>query len=254
MIHRYLYLLILVVGLLPEPMLLARDKVGSAETLLMEGRLEEIREWLPALKRRFPHHATVHYLTGLFQTDARTAVRSYEHVRRRSRTQFSDDALFRLGQYYYTLGEYYRAQRYFSELAREYDSKLRDDAVFLYGQCQLAHGQLDSAKRVFSSFIKSFPHSPYVDVVVMDLESPSLWQSTSSGVVYRVQIGAFTRHSFADRRARTALQAGFTPEVFAKGNHYVVTIGDFSSRQQAEKAAERYRDQTGGETYIVTNE
>ncbi len=255
MIHRHLYLLILLVGLLPEPMLLARDRVDSAEKLLIEGRLDEIREWLPTLKRRFPDHATVHYLTGLFQTDAQAAVRSYEQVIRRSRTQFSDDALFRLGQYYYTTGEYYRAQRYFSELARQYKaSKMRDDAVFLYGQCLLAHGQLDSAKLVFTSFIKTFPQSPYVDVAVMDLESPSLWQSASSRVIYRVQIGAFSRQSFAERRARTALQAGFTPEVYARGNHYVVVLGAFSSRHQADKLADRYRARTGGETYVVTNE
>ncbi len=99
MIHRHLYLLILLVGLLPEPMLLARDRVDSAEKLLIEGRLDEIREWLPTLKRRFPHHATVHYLTGLFQTDAQAAVRSYEQVIRRSRTKFSVDSLFRLCQY-----------------------------------------------------------------------------------------------------------------------------------------------------------
>lgn len=233
---------------------IAQSKIKKLEELLSRDQLEEIQELLPKVEQQYPDHPTVLYLKGIFEKDATAAFQCFQRVMEKYKDSiYADDALYRIAQYFYAQGKFDLAQKYFSLLTRRYSySPLKDDAQYLLCQCMIAKGKVDSAKIFLNAFIKNSPRSPFVDLAVMDLESfnsmisdePAAGKEAGHAVFkYVIQVGAFSSRKNADQFAEKFKQEGHTVDIVAKKigrkKWYAVWVGRFQTKAMATNYAEK---------------
>ncbi len=81
----------------------------------------ELRQEVSDLAERYPDDAGVRYLQGLVMEDGTDAVRVFQGlVDRYPQSEWADDALFRVYQFYYSLGLYRTADLKWAQLQKEY--------------------------------------------------------------------------------------------------------------------------------------
>ncbi len=168
------------------------------------------------------------------------------------KSKFADQALYRLGQYYFFSGDYATARRYFARLLRNYPkSFLKDDAQYLYCQCILAHGKKDSAKIFLKAFVQNVRRSPYVDSAILDLENlggikpkPKIAMPAKPKTYYSIQVASFK--SFESAKNALFKLAKIYPHVevgdkqLGNTEYYVVYLGRFNSFDKAQHYARLY--------------
>ena len=223
-------------------------------------RLEEARDLVNKIYPKYPSDPVVLYLKGVFSTNAVEAFGYYQACFERD-SYFTDDAVFRMAQFYYIKNEYNLARKYFSYLTRHFpDSRLKDDAQFLYCQSMLAQGKIDSVKLFYKAFIKNSPRSPFVDVAVMDLENLYKFEpekDTRLIEFYTVQVGAFLDRKNAQQKLENFKEfdtCKITEKNVRGKTFYIVLIGTFTSRQMAEDFAKRNIAPVSSQYYIVKAE
>jgi len=225
-----------------------QPEIERLERLHREDRFIALEQELPDVERRYINHPTVLYFRALLEEDGEKARDLYSRVYQAHGTsKYADDALFRIGQYYYARGQYHRARNAFSVLARSYSgSSIKDDSQYLICQSLLAEGKSDSARLFFYTFVRNSPDSPYSDLAILDLEyhlggAPDLSVESHP---YAVQVGAFSKWLNA-KKARekcheSGLDAGIVPIKRSGRTLYAVRIGQFNSREEAARFAMRY--------------
>lgn len=239
----------------------AQEDIPDLEDLWSEDRLDEIREMLPELVRKYPAEPGVLYFQGLFAQEGTYAFNLYTRVfEKKENNLFIDDALLRIAQFYYIKGKYSQARTYYAWLCQRYPhSNLVDDARYLICQSLIAEERFDSAKDSLEQFIKSSPRSPYVDLAIMDLESIEGWKKqslTATGqkevverkpepeLLYSIQIGAFRIHNNAKIILNKLSSSGYSGVIIRKKVDdkifYAVWIGQFATHEAAQDYAKRF--------------
>ncbi|MBN2000393.1 SPOR domain-containing protein [candidate division KSB1 bacterium] len=235
----------------------------QVEKLLVEKKFTELDSLLPDLKRQFPDHPTVLYLTGVLQTDADLAFYYYHKVANMPQSAFADDAVFRMAQYYYAKQNYKLSRQYFMLVPEHFPgSPLTDDALYMICQNYLALGKFDSAQVFFKAFIEKAPRSSFVDLAVMDLdfiEGLQLENESKSAVPlgirhYCIQVGAFANKENA-RNLLSSLDLDVETEIVEKvvdgKKLYIALVGKFQTSAMAKDFAERILEKTIQDYRIV---
>ena len=87
------------------------------------GAADEVREQLPSLLSEHPNDPGVLYLQALLTREGADAVRTYQSiVDNFPKSDWADDALFKVYQFYYALGLYRTADMKMAQLKTEYPS------------------------------------------------------------------------------------------------------------------------------------
>lgn len=72
----------------------------------------------------------------------------------------ADNALYWIGETYFSAGNYAEAMRYYSRVTKEYaDQNKAPDAMFKIGVAYVRTGDLGMAKRTFEEVIRKYPYS-----------------------------------------------------------------------------------------------
>lgn len=235
-----------------------QSDIDKLENFYFKDRLDELETLLVDVEKTNPDHPTVLYLKGLFEKDASKAIEYYKNVYNHHKNSvFADEAIFRIAQYYYSISDYVNARKFLSIFLKEFNnSPLKDRIQYLFCQTVYAQGKEDSARIFLQAFIKNVRNSPFVNLAVIDLESPAMWNQSNlsrekmtdpvsrSKYRYSIQIGAFT----VEKNAKSV------KEKFEKDSHYVeikekninnrifyaVWIGRFDNREGAMIYANTY--------------
>jgi tetratricopeptide (TPR) repeat protein len=209
------------------------------------------------------------YLKAIIELDGKKAVDLYEKLMvSHPRSAYADDAKFKIGQYYYSIGLYRLAQEQFRELVIQYpNSPLQEDAAYYAIQSLIAMDQNQLAIQELQQFQKEYPRSALSKLVISDLSwltnggryqanpgRPELIPppGTTNNEVentqilapepplkgkYSIQIGAYLRLVNAQQQKVSFEKLGyqvllFTKEVYGQKLN-VVCINTFSTREQA---------------------
>jgi len=247
----------------------AQPVIDRLEQLWQEDQLEELLDDLPEAVRDYPENPIVLYFQGIFERDGERALKYFEKiVSQYPDSKFADDALFRMGQFYYTRNAYSRSCRYFSYFMKAYlNSLLYDDAYYLYCQSLLAQGKIDSARAALQAFIREARNSPYVDLAVLDLEfsvskvehqSDALAEDSrlpASKYRYTLQLGAFKNKNNAqklvNRLKKNDLLAKIEKVRRGSGVLYAVWLGRFETKELARNFAGKHKQIIGNDYRIV---
>src|SRR3972149_5043754 len=89
--------------------------------MIERGQTEAVRAELPALMTNFQNHPGVLYLQAILTTDGTEASKVYQSiVDNFPKSEWADDALFKLYQYYYSIGLYKTGDQKLQQLRQEY--------------------------------------------------------------------------------------------------------------------------------------
>lgn len=210
---------------------------------IYRGDVESVREELPSLISRYQNHPGVLYLQGMLTTDGPEAVRIFQSiVDNFPDSEWADDALYRVYQYYYSVGLYRTAEQKLNQLRRDYPN-----SRYAFGQQPRFERQGEIAEERIDASPRTVAGTP---------EREDTRPRPAAQFPFALQVGAFSTYENAMRQREmlkgidepveitTRMQGGQTL--------YLVWVGAFRTRDQAMEYAQRLRRQFNIETMIVS--
>ncbi|MGH2567039.1 MAG: tetratricopeptide repeat protein, partial [Bacteroidota bacterium] len=89
--------------------------------MIERGQEEAVKAELPTLMTNYQNHPGILFLQAVLTTDGTEATKIYQSiVDNFPRSEWADDALYKLYQYYYSIGLYKTADQKLDQLKRDY--------------------------------------------------------------------------------------------------------------------------------------
>jgi len=134
----------------------ADSRGEEIRSLIESGRYELARQKAVNYLREEPENPEAIYYMATLETDGDLSRNYYQRiVEKYPHHRFADDALYRLGLFYYAVGFYRTAYQKFEKLLKDYPgSDLRGEACYYAGLAKLAVGENSSARGKFEWALK----------------------------------------------------------------------------------------------------
>lgn len=197
--------------------------IRSLLNLVNTGNEQLLQKKLPQLVEQHPTHPGILYLQGILATDGDQAVSFYQAILAEAPTsEWVDDALYKLYEYYYAIGAYNVASRQAAELKKRFPA---------------------------SSYLKQVNES------VSSEKISSIEKISATTFGYSLQAGAFSTSSAAQVRLRDMKALGYSTELRTKMKEgkkfYAVWIGEFNSFDAAMNFAKKMKQRHNIEAVVV---
>lgn len=164
--------------------------------LIEKGQGDAVKAELPALMTTYQNHPGVMFLQAVLTSDGSEAAKMYQNiVDNFPRSEWADDALYRLFQYYYSIGLYKTAEQKLGQLKIQYPFSA------------YASEEMPSAEQKAAPEEKAPPVKPKGNV-----------QKYATG--FTIQVGAFSTLQNAED-----LKAKFEKEGYASNIFTIITNG-----------------------------
>lgn len=198
--------------------------------LLRVGDVESVKTALDSLKRVYPNSVNLKYLEANLVRDGEQAIKIYYDIAlNHPDNEYSDDALFKIVQFFYAKGDYSRAKNEFEKLKTLY------------------------------------PSSPYARVNLRFLEGETVSLSDKISLKpsdskvncnYSLQVGAFVDRKNAEKEKEFFEGRGYGVEIRTKFKDgkllYLVWVGCFYNRGEAEVIRSEIKRKYGRESFIIS--
>ncbi len=217
-------------AVLAAPMATAQGSdpdINSYIARINNGQGEEVRNEIPSLLAKYPNNPGVLYLQALVTSDGGEAVRIYQSiVDNFPKSEWADDALYKVYQFYYALGLYRTAELKMNQLRKEYPSS--------------KHLQTAAAEPETKGMAEEHQPVPVAARPVQDTVAqpvPVHEATTPPPLRFALQVGAFTTQVNAEKQKQFFEQAGYPVEVLnkVKDNRalWLVWVGTYQTYDEA---------------------
>ncbi|MBI3004338.1 MAG: SPOR domain-containing protein [Ignavibacteriales bacterium] len=200
--------------------------------MIERGQVESVKSELPTLMTNFQNHPGVLYLQGVLTTDGAEAAKIYQSiVDNFPKNEWADDALFKLYQYYYSVGLYKTADQKLAQLKQEYP---------------------------FSAYAaeKSAPTEQPVVTQEQPVEVKTEGPVPKFTSKFTVQVGAFSTFQNAEELRSKFETEGYLSNIFthtAAGKKiHRVWVGEFQTKEDAARFSDEIRKKFKLESIVVT--
>lgn len=215
-------------GIMAPALAQVEPDIQSRLENIYRGDVESVREELPSLLSRYQNHPGVLYLQGMLTTDGPEAVKIFQSiVDNFPESEWADDALYRVYQYYYSVGLYRTAEQKLNQLKQDYPQ----------------------SRYVFGQGPRFDPQTEVAD----ERDTP---QRPESRYPYSLQVGAFSTYENAMRQRDMLRDIDEPVEITTRmqGGQtlYLVWVGGFQSREQATEYGQKLRRQYNIDSMIVS--
>ena len=223
------------------------NEVAQAIERLEKGDVAEVKQQLPELITKYQNDAGVLYLQGRLATNGNEAKQFYQTiVTNFPKSEWADDALYRLYQYNYAMGLYRTASAQLQQLAKNYPE---------------------------SPYVKSVPQSglPKIDKPVpvakegentpskTEQLKPPFEQNETKQIAnqerFTLQVGAFSTSPNAEKVKSSFEEKGYRVEIASKVQNgkslYKVWVGSYKTRVDAEKALKDVKAKFGLNAMVI---
>ena len=199
--------------------------------MVERGQGEAVKSELPALMTNYQNHPGVLYLQAVLTTDGSEAAKLYQNiVDNFPKNEWADDALYKLYQYYYSIGLYKTGDQKLQQLRQEFPFSTY--AV---------------AKKTSEA-----PETP--------MDSPADVKPTGSVEKYptsfTVQVGAFSTLQNAEELKSKFEKENYSSNIFTIVNDgrklHKVWVGEFQTYEDAKRFTGEIRRQFGLESIVVS--
>ncbi len=231
--------------------------------LLAQYDLPTVRAKVAGIYRQRPSSAPAAYWRASMTEDGEEAAELFDEILLRFRnSDFADRAIYRLAQYHFARGNYNTAQKYFFDLKQRYPkSPLYPAARYFAAKSWLAAGQADSAFVELNACVQSFPASWVAQLAKEDLDGlapEELQKLQAAQPRYTVQIGAYSKRNNALKQADKLRDLNYQAEVVErpqeKESMHLVWVGNFASREEADRVADDLKKKIRESIQIVIRE
>ena len=221
------------------------DQIRDALDKIEKGQTEEVRKMLPELVSKYQNDPAVLYIQGRCSSDGIEAVKFYQSVVDNfPASEWADDALYNIYQYYYALGLYRTADLKLQQLTKDYPA-----SPFVTGK---------SEQRLPSQEEKpvKLPEKEIVAQDTQKVEKPAVIPApVASKEPYTVQVGAYSTLMNAEKQKNIFDQLGYSVEITNKirngQNLYLVWIGSFSTTEAAQEMVRELRKKHNQNSMVV---
>jgi hypothetical protein len=185
--------------------------------MIENGQAESVRAELPSLMTNYQNNPGVMYLQAVLTADGSEAATLYQNiVDNFPKSEWADDALYKLYEYYYSMGLYKTADQKLQQLKEEYPFS--------------AYASEKSPVAEKKAEIKEKP---------VTLKSGSAAQKFSAG--FTVQVGAFSTLPNAEELKSKFEHEGYSSDIFTIVSHgkkmHKVWVGDYKTYDEAKRQA-----------------
>ncbi len=227
--------LLLGLGLFLMPLFGQQAAIRAKILAVAEGHAEDVRRQLPSLLKEYPNDPGVLFLAAILERDGRKALETYHRIVRDYPTsEWADDAQWRIVQYYALLRDTLAAR----QALEEYQQRFPLSEFLIHAQ----------------NIVQS--------TVGIEQESPQRAASATTAAPQRgatavaqrftLQIGAYSTKEVAEQEAAKYRAQRLRVEVIEKApSLFAVTIGDYSSREAADKARPLVEQQCQCTPFII---
>lgn len=199
--------------------------IDSYIARINNGQGEEVRNEIPSLLAKYPNNPGVLYLQGLVTSDGGEAVRIYQSiVDNFPKSEWADDALYKVYQFYYALGLYRTAELKMNQLRKEYPSSKH---------LQAAAAEPETKGMAEEHQPPPATARPAPDTVAQTIHEPVALPPLR----FALQVGAFTTQVNAEKQKQFFEQLGYPVEVLSKVKDnralFLVWVGTFANYDDA---------------------
>jgi len=185
-----------------------------------QGEIEEVKQEFVNVKKQHSTDANVIFLDAVLTEDGNKAQKKYELVYSNfPNSQFADASLFRSFSYFYSLGIYKRAETLKNMLKEKYPKSV----------------YLKNTDRNF----------PEVDEMIL-VDSSPYKEKSSQNSRFTIQAGAFGDFKNAERLKTELVKSGYHAKIAPKIKEditlHVVTVGAFTTKTEAEKFLDLFKN------------
>jgi cell division septation protein DedD len=229
---------------------LAQDatiEVQKAIDRINQGQIDAVREELPSLLAKYPNNPGVIYVQALLTKEGTEAVRMYQSiVDNFPKSEWADDALYKVQQFYYALGLYRTAELKLEQLKKEYPA-----SPYLQGKAEtISQPPVEQATEPAPAVIPPAPGvPPTTDTVATQVDQPlqARWV---------LQVGAFTQQANAGKLKAFFEGLGYPVEVISKVKDtktlVLVLVGNYPTAEAAHAAAADLKKKQGIDAVVMS--
>jgi tetratricopeptide (TPR) repeat protein len=202
--------------------------------MIERGQEEAVKAELPTLITNYQNHPGVLYLQALLTTDGTEAAKIYQNiVDNFPRSEWADDALYRLYQYYYSVGLYKTADQKLDQLKRDYPfSAYAADETVAKQQRTPARTQEQPAVIKRQGTVEKYATS------------------------FTVQVGAFSTLQNAEELKTRFEREGYVSNIFTivkdGAKLHKVWVGEFQTQEEAKRFSGELKKKFNLESMVVS--
>ncbi len=211
--------------------------------LIEKGEGESVKGELPALMTTYQNNPGVIYLQAVLTSDGSEASKLYQNiVDNFPRNEWADDALFRLYQYYYSIGLYKTAEQKLAQLKAEYpfsayasEEPLGTEQKPVIEQKPIAKNTPEEQAPVVAEQKPPVVAKPDVVDRPVEVKPRGKVQKFSTG--FTVQVGAFSTIQNAEELKKRFEREGHVATIFTMVSGgkklHKVWVGEFKTFNEA---------------------
>lgn len=202
--------------------------------MIERGQEEAVKAELPTLITNYQNHPGVLFLQAVLTTDGMEAAKMYQSiVDNFPRSEWADDALYKLYQYYYSIGLYKTADQKLDQLKREYP---------------------------FSAYAADEPPTRTRRTPAQAQEPPANVRRPGTvekyATLFTVQVGAFSTLQNAEELKTRFEREGYISNIFTivrdgKKLHKV-WVGEFQTHDEAKRFSAELKNKFNLESMVVS--
>lgn len=208
--------------------------------MIESGEMEKVINEAAKIIKDNPNHPAILYLQGRLSSDGIEALKFYQAVVDNfSKSEWADDALYKIYQYYYAVGLYKTADLKWKHLQKEYPN-----SPYLKYPISKDIKPIDDTIKINEIAI-THPDVKVVEQLKDDRLPLDTQKENTKSVIYTVQVGAFSTLENAKKQEKFFVDLGYQVEVTnrirAGKSLYLVWVGNFNSTEEAEKVKDEIK-------------
>ena len=253
--HSLLFALLLIVtSAVPMFAQLTEPEVRKRLDFIYNGQAERVRIELPSLQKQYPNDPGVAYLDAILTTDGVAAVKKFQAiVDGFPQNEWADDALYKVYQYYYSVGLYKTADQKFQQLKEQYPNSLY--VVGLAQEQKPAPAQQQPVETKNADTVEVKPAEQPAPVAPQAVTQADTASAAVASGKFAVQAGAFSTEKNAQKQVDFFGSIGRKAVIGTKISNgrtlYVVSIEGFTTEQDARSVIAELKSKYNIETIIV---
>ncbi len=230
----YAALLLLAVPALAQE---APPPIERYVSMIEAGQGDPVRAELPELMAKYPNNPGVLYLQGLLTKEGAEAVRIYQSiVDNHPKSEWADDALYRVYQFYQAIGLFRTAELKLNQLKRDYPK-----SKYVTGMPEASPSPVAEERTPPAPTRPAEPAPP----------KPAAVQGQ-----FALQVGAYSTQVNADKQKLFFEDLGYPVEVISKTKDgrtlFTVNIGNFATYDEAKAKSAALKKQYNVDSFVVT--
>jgi cell division protein FtsN len=213
--------------------------------MIENGQVEQVRQELPSLLSRHPNDPGILYIQGMATSDGAEAVRTYQSVVDNfPKSDWADDALYKVYQFYYAIGLYRTAEIKLTQLKANYPN-----SKYVTQAAEVQTKSLTEEKQpvVNDTTVQETEEAK-------DASEPAKIEAPKSQ--FTLQVGAYTAQVNAEKQKLFFEDLGLSVEVVSKVKQnrslYIVLVGGYATYDEAKAKGAEFKKKYNIDSIVVS--